>query len=445
LANQLLRAVGVSDKSMLQALSVEDKARREILESRIKELQKQRPKEPPSGIGITDGDYRFAPDGPGDEPAPGKGVKQEQSLEGSYLHKGEGPYVPPQSYFLVRGDANSRASLMTPGFVTVITEGNPPTAIPPGHRHTSGRRRALAEWIGSADNPLTARVMVNRIWHHHFGRGIVATLNNFGKMGERPTHPELLDWLASEFVSRGWSIKQMHRLIMTSNAYRMSSQYENPADQKIDPDNHLLWKFRLQRLDAEALRDSILAVSGKLNCQAGGPPIFPKVDPSVLSAMRHGIWKDDEKEPNVWRRSVYVYRKRGMPFPLFDIFDLPDQNVTCDRRYVSTVPTQALTLLNNEFVLEQAQFLAKRVNAAGPERSAQLARAYMLVLGRLPTKDETNVNLEFLEQQHHYHRTKLTKDGMRTLSGLENDQVELAALTDLAHVLLNLNEFVYIR
>ena len=237
---------------MERALSAEDKAKREALQARIEELQRQRPKEPPSGIGITDGDYRFAPDGFGDEPAPGKGMKQDPSLQGSYLHKGDGPYIPPPSYFLVRGDMNSRGSMMEPGFITVISPGNSPAAIPPIRGHTSGRRRVLAEQIGSPENPLTARVMVNRIWHHHFGRGIVATLNNFGKMGEPPTYPELLDWLASEFVSRGWSIKQMHRLIMTSNAYRMSSQYENDTNQKIDPNDHLLWKFPMQRLDAEA-------------------------------------------------------------------------------------------------------------------------------------------------------------------------------------------------
>ena len=137
---------------------------------------------------------------------------------------------------LFRSDINSRGSLMEPGFVTVATNSNLPTALPPSHRHTSGRRRALAEWIGSPENPLTARVMVNRIWHHHFGRGIVASLNNFGVMGDRPTHPELLDWLACEFVSRGWSIKQMHRLIMTSKAYQMSSQFENSSNQQIDPE-----------------------------------------------------------------------------------------------------------------------------------------------------------------------------------------------------------------
>jgi hypothetical protein len=443
LADQLLQAVGVPDKSVEQALSAEDKARRIALKVKIQELEKQRPKELPSGIGITDGDYRFAPDGPGDEAAPGKGLKQDPNLHGSYLHTADGPFRPLPSYFLVRGDMNSRGSQMEPGFVSVITEGEPPTTIPPASGRTSGRRRALAEWIGSAENPLTARVIVNRIWHHHFGRGIVATLNNFGKMGEKPTHPELLDWLASEFISRGWSVKQMHRLIMTSNAYRMSSEFNNDANWKLDPDNHLLWKFRIQRLDAEALRDSILVASGSLNPEVGGPPIFPQVDSSVLSSMRHGIWKTNEKEPAIYRRSVYVYRKRGMPFPLFDVFDLPDQNVTCDRRYVSTVPTQALTLLNDQFVLDQAAALAARVlSEAGPELPAQVSRGYLITLGRLPSDEERRLNIVFLEHQHHYHQER---SAQTTLEKTMSRTAELAALTDLADVLLNLNEFVYMR
>ena len=209
-------------------------------------------------MGITDGDYRFTPDGPGDEPAPGKGVKSE-AMEGSFLYKGPGRYEAPPSYFLIRGDVNSRGSEMQPGFVTVaITRQSSRRRLPPANGRTSGRRRALAEWLVSTDNPLTARVIVNRIWHHHFGRGIVATLDNFGKMGEPPTHPELLDWLAVEFMDRGWSIKQMHRLMMTSEAYQMSSQFEDRGTPAKDPENKLMWRFRAQRLEAEIVRDSIL-------------------------------------------------------------------------------------------------------------------------------------------------------------------------------------------
>ncbi len=459
LANQLLRAVGVPTSAVEKIMEPGDKAKRDALAAQVRELERQRPKAPPSAIGVTDGDYRFAPDSYGDEPAPGKGVKRDPSLQGSFLHKGDGPYKPPPSYFLIRGEMDGRGSLMEPGFVTVATYGNPPTAMPPSHGRTSGRRRALAEWVTSPDNPLTARVMANRIWHHHFGRGIVATLNNFGKMGEKPTHPELLDWLATEFVARGWSLKQMHRLIMTSKAYQMASQFDNAANQKADPQNQLLWKFRLQRMDAESLRDNILAVSGKLKREMGGPPVFPKVHPSVVATMKNGIWNIEEEGPKVWRRSVYVYRKRGMPFPMFEVFDLPDQNVSCSGRYVSTTATQALTLLNNEFVLQQARFFAERVAAeAGPAPADQLARAYQLALARNPSEEEKRLGLEFLETQRRVHaaRTAETEgapggaapkaDGASApppASGVT--QAHLAALTDLTHVLLNLNEFVYIR
>jgi hypothetical protein len=429
LADQLIRAVGVDPAAIDRSMTTEDRSKKRELKDQIKELERHWPEEPPSAIGITDGDFRFAPDGLGDEPAPGKGRERDPNLQGRYLHEGSDHYVPPPSYLLYRGDIESRGAQMEPGFISVITNGSPPTAMPPRHGHTSGRRKALAEWIGSPDNPLTARVFVNRIWHHHFGRGIVASLNNFGLMGDRPTHPELLDWLAGELVARGWSIKQMHRLLMTSQAYRMASHYENEANYKIDPENQLLWKFRMQRMEAETLRDSILAASGKLNRTLGGPPIFPKVDSSVLSTMRHGRWDSQEDGPDVWRRSVYVYRKRGMPFPMFDVFDLPDQNVSCNRRYTSTVPTQALVLLNDEFVLRQAHFFADRITTeAGSDPQAQVVRGYLVALGREPDKEELRLNLDFLLSQGQFH-----------------DGNALAALTDLAHVLLNLNEFVYVR
>jgi hypothetical protein len=297
----------------------------------------------------------------------------------------------------------------------VASDGDVPVELPPSHGRTSGRRRALAEWLTSTDNPLTARVMVNRIWHHHFGRGIVATPDNFGKMGDKPTHPELLDWLAVEFMTRGWSVKQMHRLIMTSDAYRRASQFENPDNAAKDPNNVSLWRFRLQRLDAEIVRDAILAVSGGLNREMYGEPVFPKLQPEILASMDKGIWHKKEDGPEVWRRSVYVYRKRGLPFPMFEVFDLPDQNVSCGRRNVSTVPTQALTLMNNEFVLRQAGLFADRVREAAPgDPGRQAELAFEIALGRAPSDDER--------------------------AALEGRPIE-----DVTHVLLNLNEFVYLR
>jgi hypothetical protein len=262
-------------------------------------------------------------------------------------------------------------------------------------------------------------VIVNRIWHHHFGRGIVGTLDNFGKMGEKPAHPELLDWLAVEFMNRGWSIKEMHRLLMTSEAYQMSSQFNDAGNVAKDPENIDLWRFRIQRLDAEIVRDAVMSASGALNLQVGGPPVFPHLPDEILESMNKGIWNNQEDGPGVWRRSIYVYRKRGLPFPLFEVFDLPDQNTSCGRRNVSTVPTQALTLLNDDFILRQAKLFADRVREAAPNDAAkQVNMAYRIALTRPPDEKEMTVAMDFLKKQ---------------------------SLADFAHVLLNLNEFLYVR
>lgn len=417
LANQIIRTVRVSSGEVARHLKPEERSEVKRLEAEIAALQKQRPKPIPMAMGITDGDYRFVPDGPGDEPAPGKGVKMEVT-EGSYLHKGPGRYEAPPSYFLHGGDMYSRGSLMKPGFVTVLTEGDPVTARPPGDGHTSGRRRALAEWLSSPEHPLTARVAVNRIWHHHFGRGIVATLDNFGHTGEKPTHPELLDWLAVEFRERGWSIKQMHRLILTSQTYQMSSSFADEGNLAKDTANLYLWRFRQQRLEAEVLRDSILAVAGTLNTLMEGPPVFPPLPEDTLRSMNKGIWNTQPDGPETWRRSIYVYRKRGLPFPFFEVFDLPDQTITCGRRNVSTVATQALTLLNNEFVLDQSKRFAARLKQLSADSNEQLRLAYELALGRAPSAEERAVAAEFLKTNK---------------------------VDDFAHVLLNLSEFLYMR
>jgi Protein of unknown function (DUF1553) len=301
----------------------------------------------------------------------------------------------------------------------VITSGDPTVEDPPANGRTSGRRRALAAWLGSPENPLTSRVVVNRIWSHHFGRGIVATLDNFGKMGEPPTHPQLLDWLAVEFMDRGWSVKQLHRLIMTSEAYRMSSQFEDSASAAQDPNGLYLWRYPIQRLDAEIVRDAIMSVSGALDLTVGGPPVFPHIPAEILASMSEGIWKRQEDGPQSWRRSVYVYRKRGLVFPMFEVFDLPDQNTTCGRRNVSTVPTQALTMLNDEFVLRQAKLFADRVKEAAPgDPARQIDLAYRIALSRSPREEEARLAADFLSKR---------------------------GLADFTHVLLNLNEFLYVR
>ena len=308
---------------------------------------------------------------------------------------------------------------MSPGFLTVATYGDPPTALPRPDGRTSGRRLALAEWIASRDNPLTARVMANRIWHHHFGRGIVRTLDNLGRMGDAPTHPALLDWLAVEFMDRGWSVKEMHRLLMTSEAYRMASAHEDAGSRAADPENRLLWQYRPQRLEAEALRDAIMTVSGAIDLTVGGQPVFPHVPQELLLAARNGYWDNQADGPDVWRRSVYVFRRRSLSFPFFETFDLPDQNQTAAARNVSTVATQALTLMNNEFVLNQARLFAERLEHAAPgDVDRQIDLAYRIALTRPPAAEEARIARDLVSSQ---------------------------SLVDLTHVMLNLNEFLYLR
>ena len=418
LANQIIRTTTVTPAEIEKALAEPELSRWKALNARVKEIEKDKPKAIPVAMGITDGDYRFTPDGAGDEPAPGKGVKRE-AIEGSYLSDGSKPYAVPPSYFLHHGDLGSPGSVVKPGFVAVIDDGSSPTALPPANGRTSGRRLALARWLSSPDHPLTARVAVNRIWRHHFGRGIVTSLDNFGKNGDAPTHPELLDWLAVNFVEQGWSVKKLHKLMMTSRAYRLSSQFAAEEDLAVDAENLYWWRFKAQRLEAEGVRDSILAVSGSLDRKMFGPAIFPELPSEVLASMDKGIWRQGPDGPGVWRRSVYVYRKRGLPLPFFEVFDLPDQNVSCGSRVVSTVPTQALTLLNNEWILNQARRFADRIATEAPTGAeAQVERAYLLALSRTPSADEKRVGVEFLAKN---------------------------TLNDFAHVLLNLNEFIYLR
>ncbi len=426
LAQQVITGVSVSGRAVDRLLTPDQSSRKRELTDQIAALDKERPKPLPVAEIATDGDYRFAPDGDGDETI-GCPKCRITDATGSFLHTGPGRYEVPPSHFLIRGDAKTKGSLMQPGFVTVATYGNPPTEIPPADLRTSGRRRALGEWLASRQNPLTARVIVNRIWHHHFGRGIVATLDNFGKMGDPPTHPELLDYLAVEFMNQGWSIKQMHRLIMTSEAYQMASAYEAAVDRERDPQNRYLWRFRAQRLDAESVRDNILNASGGINLAIGGPPVFPPLPKELLTSVSFGVWKNEQDSPAVWRRSVYVYRRRGLVFPMFQVFDLPEQNVTAGARNVTTVPTQALMLLNNPFVLRQAQMFAERVRQeAGDDPARQIDLAYRIALTRPATEAELRVALESMKTQP-------------ASSGVER------SLDDLTHVLFNLNEFVYIR
>jgi hypothetical protein len=423
-------------------LNAADESKRAALQARIRAIEDRLPAPLPTADGVRDGDYRLSPDGLGDSHIPGTG-RPDYGLKCCFLPSPGQKFEVPPVYFAAKGEDikfDETTFPVQPGFLSVLTKGTPPPATHPPNRPdyvSSGRRRALAEAIASPDNPLTARVMVNRIWGWHFGTGIVNTPGNFGKMGGMPSHPELLDWLATEFVRQGWSVKQMQRLIMTSETYKMDSAFSRENNLKADPTDVYLWRFPTHRLEAEIIRDITLSASGELNMAAGGEPFFPPIPVSVRADQPRGNWELTKEESATWRRSVYAYVKRGLKYPMFEVYDLPDLNVTCERRAVSTVPTQALTMLNNEFMLIQVNHFADRVwNQAGRDPEKQVKEMYRIAFSREPTKHEMDLNLSFLEKQ---------KARAQAQNGAGADGAMRSALADLAHVTMNLNEFVYIK
>ncbi len=341
----------------------------------------------------------------------------------------EGGASPPETTILIRGNPRSPSKPVEPGFPSVIAPESPRLPNPAEGARSSGRRSVLADWIASPSNPLTARVMVNRIWQHHFGRGLVRSTSDFGYKGTPPTHPELLDWLASEFVAKGWSIKAMHRLIVTSSAYRMVS-LPDPKALAMDPENDLLWRFDLRRLEAEEVRDSILAVCGNLNFEVmGGPSIYPKIQREVLVGQsRPGSgWGRSTPEEQA-RRSIYIHIKRSLAFPLLASFDAADVDASCPVRFATTQPTQALGLLNGEVINDQARIFAEAVRTGSGEDPAARVR---LVLRRATQRDpsprEVERGVEFLARMQGQH-------------GLDPAE----SLAKFCLLALNLNEFVYL-
>jgi hypothetical protein len=297
--------------------------------------------------------------------------------------------------------------------------------LPPDEKGSG--RLELANWIADAKNPLTARVMVNRVWQHHFGRGIVPTPSNFGTMGQPPTHPELLDWLAAEFVERKWSLKRMHRLIMLSRTYQQSSR-DDAASAKIDVGNEYLWRFDRRRLDAESIRDTLLAVGGNLDRSPGGAHPFPAMN--TWNFTQHNPFK---AVYDTNRRSVYVMQQRFQRHPFFALFDGADTNASTDRRITSTTPLQALFLMNDPLVHEQAKKFAARVVAEAKDDATRIARAYVLLYGRPPTTDETAAATDYLAKV-----TAKLGDPAKPLAASR------AAWESLARALFLSNEFVYV-
>lgn len=292
---------------------------------------------------------------------------------------------PPPTARLKRGDVHSPDEIVTPGALAAIVDLNPDFGLA-ANAPEAQRRLKFADWVADPRNPLPARVMANRVWHYHFGQGLVATPNDFGVSGSRPTHPELLDWLALKFVESGWSVKALHRLIVNSAAYRQQSQPNAKAAGR-DADNQLLWRFPPRRLEAEALRDAMLAASGQINLQMGGPSFRP------FTVSSHGSDFYELKDlvgPEFNRRTVYRMNVNSGKEPLLDAFDCPDPSVKTPRRGVTTTPLQALALMNNSFVQRQAAQLADRaLKDSAQDLPAAVQSTYRLALGRAATREES--------------------------------------------------------
>jgi hypothetical protein len=360
----------------------------------------------------------------------------------------------PPVYTLKNGNVQNKGDEVQPGFLSVLSSA-PPVITPPAGMNSTGRRSALAAWLTDPANPLVARVMVNRIWNNHFGRGIVATPGDFGRMGAKPTHPELLDYLAARFVEDGWSMKKLHRLILLSNTYQESSAAETAAAQS-DPDDKLLWHFPRRRMEAEAIRDSMLAVSGQLNPQMGGPGVFPPVPTGVLSELSAtaaaGGWQTEKDPAQANRRSVYIFVRRNLRYPMLQGFDSANTFESAHSRTNTVTPTQALDLMNSDLVAQWSRAFADRVlSESGPTAPGekQIARAFALAYGREATAEELKGAYKFLDEQTTIVTTTLVEGKSKPQppsnipAGIP--PARAAAFADLCQMLLASNEFLYIN
>jgi hypothetical protein len=370
LIEKTARLLVITPEAMVQAMTAEDRAKHKELQDRLKQCEPRKPAALPVAMGLAN--------------AAG---------------------APPKTFVLERGELGSPGDEVVPGFPLVLRAPAPTTP---------GRRTALANWLSAPANPLTARVLVNRLWQHHFGRGLVATPNDFGIRGERPTHPELLDWLATEFVEHGWSVKHLHRLLLLSATYRQSSK-PSPAALARDPENRLFSRMNRLRLEGEIIRDSLLVVSGRLNRKPGGPGVFPPLPAEALQGFKGWTASPDPRDHV--RRSVYIFARRNLRFPFLEAFDLPDSNLSCPKRERSTTAPQALALLNTSDVLEAAKALAARLTLEGQTPDERVTHAYRLILGRRPSEAELAAARDFLRE---------------------------SPLSELCRALFNVNEFVYL-
>jgi len=321
---------------------------------------------------------------------------------------------PPPTQLFQRGNVRSPDGVVAPGALSALAEPDHEFGLAPDAPEAD-RRIRFAEWLAHPRNPLPARVIANRLWHYHFGQGIVTTPSDFGAAGARPTHPELLDWLATYLVDHGWSLKALHRLIVTSATYQQASNHD-PAAASLDADNLLLWRFQPRRLEAETLRDAMLAVSGCLNPAVGGPSFRPFTTSEYGATFYHLV---DRDEPAHNRRTIYRMNVNSGKDPLLDAFDCPDPSTKIPRRATTTTPLQALGLMNGSFTLRQARLLAERASTLpGSDLPARVRRAYEIALGRPPTPDEARIAIDTAAEH---------------------------GLPSVAWVLLNSTEFLHVR
>ncbi|MCH2367722.1 MAG: DUF1549 and DUF1553 domain-containing protein [Planctomycetes bacterium] len=357
-------------------------------------------------------------------------LKRLKPVAMSLRHSYGPPYEPgvPTTRVMIRGEYDNPGEVVKPGFLSCVTGHDKPAKIrldPFKRWPTRSRRMALANWIASSSNPLTSRVMVNRLWHWHFGRGIVSTPSDFGKLSGGAVNPELLDWLAERFVRSKWSIKSIHRLICNSSTYRQSSINHGTKALLADPENKLVWRFNRRRLEAEAVRDSVLSVSGRLNPEQFGLPIFPPLPGSIEETVKWDNSKWDTQGGEEGRkRSIYIYQQRTLNMPFLQSFDSTVCDTSRDQRRSSVTPLQSLAMYNGDFVSEEAKFFAARVRkSAGEDPAAQVEYAFQLALGRSAGPEEAEKMIELL----------------RSSAGPGKD-----SLAALCRVLFNTSEFIYI-
>ncbi|HXB71445.1 MAG TPA: DUF1553 domain-containing protein, partial [Candidatus Acidoferrales bacterium] len=337
-------------------------------------------------------------------------------LPAAYAFVNTGEPAPP-CYVLRLGDPHSPLDAVAPSVPLVIRAGLQILA------ETPGRRTAFATWLASKDNPLTARVMVNRIWQYRFGEGLVRTPNDFGTMGDKPESHALLDWLAAEFMARGWNVKAIDRLIVTSSGYLQSSAPDQ-AKSQIDPQNRLFWRMNRKRFDAETIRDATLSAAGTLNPKIGGRPVRIPIEPEVYDLIfteseRDGLWPVSADSSVRNRRGIYLYNKRSVRLPMFNAFDQPDAITSCPVRSVSTHALQALSLMNSDAMQEVSQAFAARLETScGNRRDCQITTAWRLALSRPPRAEETRLAKQFFQTG--------------------------GTLPDFCLALFNRNEFIYV-